>query len=560
MLGAPRPYSFPGSAEGTPQTVLNTPAAIATESRNTGMTVQTFKFTYATMGMGNQDAFHDAFQKSLETERAAFGKTHGHWIDDREVAGPGTFEDRSPIDRDLLIGHFATSTPDIVKDAIAAARRAWPGWRDTPWPERVAVLRRAAERISEEKYDLAALMSLEMGKNRLEAMGDVEESADLIRYYVQQMEDAKGFEQRLGSLTDNENTRSVLRPFGVFAVICPFNFPLALAAGPSAGALVAGNTVVFKPSSDAPGMGLRLAKIFHAAGIPRGAFNVVTGAGQTFGDAITAPDGVDGFLFTGSKETGMHLMHQFSKAFPRPAILELGGKNPAIVMESADLDKAAEGIMKSAFGMGGQKCSACSRAYVHEAVYDKFIDLLVEKTRKIKIGDPTERDVYLGPIVNQAAVDRYQEWVEQARQDGGRIAHGGKPLTDGNRARGCYVEPTVVTDLPLDHPLFYTEIFAPVLAVGKVRSLDEAIALSNKAEYGLTAGIFTEKKEELDKFFNEIESGVLYANRRTGATTGAWPGVQSFCGWKGSGSTGKGGCGPYYVMQFMREQSRTVMT
>lgn len=522
------------------------------------MTVQSkpaFKITYSTMGMA-MDEFHAAFDEALATVRARFGATHGHWIGGRELPGPGTFEDRSPIDTGVLLGRFATLTDAIAKDAIAAARAAWPGWRDTPWTERLALLRRAAEGISEDKYELAATMSYEVGKNRMEAMGDVEEAADLIRYYAQQMEDAHGFVQPLGRLSDNEDTKDVLRPLGVWGVICPFNFPLALAAGMSAGALIGGNTVVFKPSSDAPLLAVLMSRIFDKAGLPKGVFNLVTGSGDVFGEAITRKHGADGIIFTGSKEIGMKLYHSFSVDYPRPCILEMGGKNPTIVMDTADLEKAAEGAMRSAFGMGGQKCSACSRVYVHEAVYRPFVDLLVEKTKQIKMGDPTERDTYLGPIVNQAAQERYRTWVERARQDGGTVEVGGRVL-EGN---GYFVEPTVITGLPHEHPLFWTEIFSPVLPVAPVKSLDEALALANRAEYGLTAGFFSAKQDEIDRFFNEIESGVLYVNRRTGATTGAWPGVQSFCGWKGSGSTGKGGCGPYYVMQFMREQSRTVMS
>ena len=516
-----------------------------------------FKITYTTLG-ANQDAFHAAFDEALASVRGQLGKTHGHFIGGREITVSDTFDDFSPIDARLLIGRFAKGDRATVDQAIERAHAAWPAWRDTPWQKRLEILRRAAELISRDKYALAAAMALEVGKNRLEAMGDVEEAADLIRYYCQQMEDANGFEQPLGSLSPNEHTKSVLRPLGVWAVVCPFNFPLALAAGMSAGALVAGNTVVFKPASEAPLLAVKMAHLLAEAGLPDGVFNLVTVSGAVFGDAITESRLMQGMIFTGSKDVGMQLYHGFSQRFPRPCILELGGKNPSIVMDSADVEKAAEGTMRSSFGFGGQKCSACSRAYVHEAVYDRFVELLVDKTRAIRMGDPTEKDVYLGPIINQAALDRYLYWVERARQDGGKILTGGERVEA--YGAGWFVAPTVITGLPTDHPLFYTEIFAPVLVVAPVASLDEALELSNKADYGLTAGIFSEKPEEVDRFFNEIEAGVLYANRRSGATTGAWPGVQSFCGWKGSGSSGKGGCGPYYVMQFMREQSRTVMS
>lgn len=521
------------------------------------MTVQpAFKITYTTLG-ANQEAFNQAFDEALATVRGQLGATHGQLLGGREVSGTATFDDRSPIDPDLLIGRFPVGDAAGVEQAIDIAHDAWPAWRDKRWPERLEILRRAADLISRDKYALAAAMSLEVGKNRLEAMGDVEEAADLIRYYCQQMEDANGFTLPLGRLSPNEETSSVLRPLGVWAVVCPFNFPLALAAGMSAGALVAGNTVVFKPATEAPLLAVKMGHLLAEAGLPSGVFNLVTAPGAVFGDVITASRKMQGVIFTGSKEVGMALYHGFSQRYPRPCILELGGKNPSIVMPSADLDKAAEGTMRSAFGFGGQKCSACSRVYVHASVYERFVTLLVEKTAALRIGDPTDKDVYLGPVINEAAVARYQHWVDRARADGGQVRIGGRRLEE--HGRGWFVAPTVITDLATDHPLFYTEIFAPVLVVAPVASLDEALALSNQAEYGLTAGIFTEQQDELDRFFNEIESGVLYANRRSGATTGAWPGVQSFCGWKGSGSSGKGGCGPYYVMQFMREQSRTVM-
>jgi 1-pyrroline-5-carboxylate dehydrogenase len=237
--------------------------------------------------------------------------------------------------------------------------------------------------------------------------------------------------------------------------------------------------------------------------------------------------------------------------------MELGGKNPTYVSATANLDDAASGVMKSAFGLQGQKCSACSRVYVHEKVYDAFVTKLVEKSKGLVLGDPSQKDVYFGPVVNAKAVKTFEVAVESAKK-GGKILLGGDRLKGGLFDKGHFVAPTIAA-LPLDHEIFMRELFVPFLAVGKVKSLDQMISESNRAEYGLTAGIFTADKAEIQKFFDEIESGVCYANRPTGATTGAWPGVQSFCGWKGSGSTGKGGCGPYYVTQFMREQSRTIM-
>jgi 1-pyrroline-5-carboxylate dehydrogenase len=263
-------------------------------------------------------------------------------------------------------------------------------------------------------------------------------------------------------------------------------------------------------------------------------------------------------VFTGSYEVGMRLFHSFSKTWPRPCIVEMGGKNPAIVSRNADLEEAAEGIMRSAFGFGGQKCSANSRVYVEQPVHDELVRLLVEKTEAITIGDPVVRENWLGPVIDQRAVERYRQAASEARQDG-RVFVGGEVLSDGDLSRGNYVEPTVVGNLAADHRLFQDELFVPFTAVHAVDSLEEAIRLSNESVYGLTAGVYSEDPAEVDTFLNEVHAGVLYVNRRAGATTGAWPGVQPFGGWKGSGSTGKAGGGLYYVQQFMREQSQTVI-
>jgi 1-pyrroline-5-carboxylate dehydrogenase len=235
----------------------------------------------------------------------------------------------------------------------------------------------------------------------------------------------------------------------------------------------------------------------------------------------------------------------------------MGGKNPAIVTRSADLDKAVEGVARSAFGFSGQKCSACSRVYVERPIYDEFVDRLTRRTKELKVGDPAERDVFVGPVIDDRAVNRYEEAVASAA--GGTVRTGGRRLTGDAFDRGTYVAPTVVDGLPPDHDLFKRELFLPLVAVAPVDDLDHALALANDTEYGLTAGIFSEDRGEIDRFFDRIEAGVVYANRKGGATTGAWPGCQSFCGWKASGSTGKGGLGPYYVQQFMREQSRTLV-
>jgi 1-pyrroline-5-carboxylate dehydrogenase len=515
------------------------------------------KITYATMSAERMEDLHRELDLAIEQVKARFGQSYPLLIGGQQVQSSAEFDDRSPIDTRILLGRFQNAAREQVRDAVAAARSAFPAWSARPWTDRVSMLKKAADAIRAHRWELSALMGYEAGKNRLECVGDVEESADLIDYYCDQVSLHRGFETKLGALGPGEDNMSVMRPYGVWAVISPFNFPLALAAGPAGGALVAGNTVVFKPASATPLLGYKLAEMMHEAGLPDGVFNFVTGDGRTAGQELVDNTGIDGIVFTGSKEVGMRLIRDnASRPVPRPLIIEMGGKNPALVMQSADLDKASDGVMRSAFGAQGQKCSACSRVYVSRTIRDQFVRLLVDKTKKIKLGNPLNRDVYLGPVINEASVDIYERAVARAKADGGTILTGGRRVTEGDLAHGYFVEPTVIDGLPADHPLFGEELFVPITLIADVISLDEAISLANRTEYGLTAGIFSEDDREIGSFFEQIEAGVTYANRRAGATTGAWPGINSFGGWKASGSTGRGTGGPYYVQQFMREQSR----
>jgi 1-pyrroline-5-carboxylate dehydrogenase len=515
------------------------------------------RVTYATLAAGQTDDFRRKFDQALARVRAGLGATHPQRIARVDRAGGETFDDRSPADTRTLIGRFPAGTPAEVDRAVAAARTAAASWRGRGWRERVAILRRAADRIEEQGFFLSALVSLEAGKSRLEAMGDVTETADLVRYYCDQMEAADGFERPMARFTPREETRSVLRPYGVWGVISPFNFPAALAGGPAGGALVAGNTVVLKPSQETPLTADALWRVFQDAGVPPDVLQVVQGPAAT-GEALAHHPGLDGLLFTGSKAVGVSLMKQFSREFPKPCITEMGGKNPALVMPSADLDAAAEGVMRSAFGLQGQKCSACSRVYVHRAVKDAFLERLVDQTAALTVGDPTQHGVFVGPVIHERAYAAFQRYAAAARGDG-RVLAGARVLAEGDLAHGYFVAPTVVDGLSQDHPLFRDELFVPFLCVAEVSSLAQAMEWANRSEYGLTAGLFSQEPAEVDAFLDRIEAGVVYVNRRAGATTGAWPGFQPFGGWKGSGSSGKASGGLYYVQQFMREQSRTIV-
>lgn len=515
------------------------------------------KITYATTSAEDVEELHAAFEDARGRVEKKFGKRHALYIAGKDVYAAEHFADRSPIDQRIVLGYFQRGTASDVQEAIAAARLAFPKWSTLPWQERVAMMRKVVGVMRSHLWELAALICYEVGKNRLECAGDVEESIDIIEYYCDQVEANDGFVRPMEKLGPREENVSVLRPYGVWAVISPFNFPLALAMGPSAAALVTGNTVVYKPATDAPYVGLQLYEVMAEAGLPAGVFNFVTGSGGTVGQELIENPGVDGIVFTGSKEVGMEIYKTNGcRPIPRPVITEMGGKNPALIMKSADLDKASDGVMRSAFGAQGQKCSACSRIYVAKEIRDEFVRLLVEKTKKIRIGNPLEQDVWLGPVINEAAVETYETAVAQAKKDGGRILVGGRRLTEEPFNHGFYVQPTIIDGLPKNHPLFVEELFVPITVVADVLSLDEALDLANSTSYGLTAGIFSEDDREIQQFFNRIEAGVVYANRPSGITTGAWPGINPFGGWKASASTCRGAGGPYYVQQFLREQSR----
>ena len=514
------------------------------------------KVTYSSLGSLGED-FHKAFDSALSYESKKLGRPHPLVIRGQKKKSKATFTDTNPADTRQMLGEFASGTREDAKLAIAAARDAFADWRELGWQQRVAFLRKAAELMTERQFRLAALLSLEVGKNRFEAIAEVSESIDLILYYCQQMENHRGYAVPMGVNGNGaEQTRSVLKPYGVWAVVSPFNFPLALATGMAAGALVAGNTVVFKPASETPLTGWWLNEILHEAGLPAGVFNFLTGPGSIVGEELATNPDLDGFIFTGSRAVGMDILRRFNAPRLRPVIAELGGKNACLVMPSADLDAATDGVLRSAFGMGGQKCSACSRLYLHERIAKSFLDLLVDKTKKLVIGEPTKRETFLGPLINEAAVQKHDIAMKLGKKEG-RILLGGNKLKGEAFQHGFFVEPAIITSAPKTSRLFQEEFFAPILSVAEVKSLDEGITLANTSEYGLTAGIFTQEEHEGEAFFDRIEAGVAYSNRRGGATTGAWPGVQSFGGWKNSGSSGKSALGPHYVAQFLREQSQT---
>jgi 1-pyrroline-5-carboxylate dehydrogenase len=519
-----------------------------------------FKLTYATM-FDPPLELHIQYEQALKQIKNELGQDHAMLIGGKDVWAQEKIEDRSPINQDWLLGTFQLGDSSHAQEALAAARKAFPTWSGTSWKKRVKLLRRAAEIIDERVYEIAAVISLEVGKNRMESLGDIAETADLIRYACDRMEANKGYVRRMGKdpLKDYKaRNTSVLRPYGVWLVISPFNFPAALTGGPSGAALLTGNTLVIKPASNTPWTVRLLTECFRDAGLPDGVVNYVTGPGSTLGNELINSPEVDGVTFTGSYEVGMHVYRSFAQgSYPRPTILEMGGKNASIVTRKADLERAASGIVRSAFGLQGQKCSANSRVFIEKSVYQELLEMLVSKTEGLVVGDPTDQSVFMGPVINQNAYKDFQNDINELA-DGGEILTGGKVLTDGDLSKGFFCQPTIVADVPLEHRLWKHEMFLPITMTYAVKNLDEALQLANDSQYGLCAGFYGSNRE-VSTFFENIQAGVCYANRPQGATTGAWPGFQPFGGWKGSGSTGKNAGGHYYLPQYMHEQTQTVI-
>jgi 1-pyrroline-5-carboxylate dehydrogenase len=519
-----------------------------------------FKLTYSTM-FDPPEELHVRFEAALAEARAGLGQDHALHVDGADVRAAESYEKRSPVDTSVRLGRFPLADGPDVDRAMRAAERAFAGWRFTPLGERVRLAKRAAALIEERVYPIAAALALEVGKNRMEALGEAQETADFFAGYAAELERNEGYQHLLpddplpGFRSRN---RSVLKPYGVWGVITPFNFPLALAGGPVAAALVTGNTVVLKGASDTPWAGRLLADCIRDAGYPPGVFNYLTGRGSVAGEALVAHERLAGLTFTGSHDVGMGLLRKLAGgAYPRPCIAEMGGKNACVVTARADLERAAVGIVRSAFGLSGQKCSALSRLYVEDAVLDALVERLVERVRAIRTGDPCLRENWMGPVISETAAHNYERYCARLVEAGGRILEGGQRLRAGDLAHGHFVAPTLA-EAPPEHPLFREEMFQPILMLARVADLREAVARANDVPLGLTAGCYG-GEDDVRYFLDHVEAGVTYVNRPQGATTGAWPFYQPFGGWKGSGSTGKAIGSFHYLPLYLREQSQTVV-
>lgn len=514
------------------------------------------EFTWGNAVANNTtDAFHEEFEKSVEQIKNNFNKEYPLIINGKEIFSKIQFEVKSPCDTSIIVARFPKATVDDTNNAIKSAKHAFSEWSNTPYQTRAKIFKECADMFSKQKFLLSAIMSFENGKTRIEAMGDVDEAIDFMRFYAYQLEINEGFLKETEHPNPKEKTRTILKPYGVWGIIAPFNFPSAIAIGMTVGALITGNTAILKPASDTPLSSYEFVKAIYKK-LPAGAINFVTGPGSVVGKTLIESQDVDGIAFTGSREVGMSGYKTFTKNETKPFISEMGGKNPTIVTKHANLEKASEGVVRAAFGYGGQKCSACSRVYVQKEIADKFIEKLIEKTKSLKIGLPWKKDVFLGPVINENAKKKFESAVALAKKDG-EILVGGKILDDPQLQNGFYVTPTIVKKLPRDHKLMKDELFLPFLCIDQFDNFDEAIDLANQSEYGLTAGIFSEDQKQVDDFFNKIQAGTVYANRAASATTAALVRSQPFVGWKHSGTTGKGAGGENYLQQFMRAQTQT---
>ncbi len=499
---------------------------------------------------GKEKEFHDLYEDAVKLSEKYLNKEYPNIIGD-EIIEKEKVKLISPING-KEIATFQAGSKESVERAIELLKKGQKEWFGMGYVKRASVMLKAADLVAKDKFLISAILAHENGKTRMEAVADVDEGIDFLRYYALNLIENQGFVRFTGKGYDNEESVSYMKPYGIFAVIAPFNF-YAITAGMVAGPLVTGNAVILKPSSNIPLSSYLYIKTLYEAGVPRNALAFISGKGSVIGPYIVSHRDISGVLFTGSRQAGIDIFKNATRDRPKVVITEMGGKDTIIVTNKAKLEKSVNGVYRAAFGYSGQKCSACSIAYVEEGIYDDFVKKIKEVTDTLKLDDPRRKDTYLGPVINEESVEKFRDAIERARKEG-KILAGGTVLDKP----GFYVQPTLVTDLPQESYIVQNELFLPLLAIVKVKSLDDAISRVNKSDYGLTGGIFTEDPSEIQKYFDEAEVGVIYANRERGGSTGAMVGAQPFVGWKLSGISGKGTGSFYYLQQFLREQSQTI--
>ncbi|HLR75760.1 MAG TPA: aldehyde dehydrogenase family protein [Virgibacillus sp.] len=448
---------------------------------------------------------------------------NGTWVEVSEstdVINPATGE---------KIVEVPLSGADSVDHAVEAAKEAQKEWALVPAPQRAEVLYEVGNLMKERKEEISRLLTMENGKVLEEARGEVQEGIDMAFYMAG--EGRRLFGHTTPAELQNKFAMSMRAPVGVVGIITPWNFPIAIATWKSFPAIVAGNAVVWKPATETPIMALKMIEIFEDAGLPKGVMNVVFGSGSTVGDAMVHHDDIQVISFTGSNEVGRNIASDCGKQLKKVS-LEMGGKNAVIVMDDADLNLAVEGIIWSAFGTSGQRCTACSRVIVHEDVKEELETRLVEEMKKLTIGNGLEESIKVGPIINKAGIEKIKKYIEIGKEEGAKLLAGGKELTEGEYSKGHYFEPTIFTDATADMRIAQEEIFGPVVSLIPVKSFEEAIEVNNGVSYGLSSSIFTKDVNRVFQAQRDLDTGIVYVNA---GTTGAEIHLP-FGGTKGTGN------------------------
>jgi 1-pyrroline-5-carboxylate dehydrogenase len=491
-----------------------------------------------------------AMEAALAKVAGQLGATWPMVIGGERVTGGALADSRNPADPSQVVGRVPAGAPSDAERAIQAAGRAFETWKRTPAEERSAVLFRAADAMRRRKHEFSAWLVYEVGKTWPEADADTAEAIDFLEFYGRENLRYAG-PQPITPIAGEKN-RLVYLPLGVGVVIPPWNFPLAIATGMASAAVVAGNTVVLKPSSDSPIIAAQMVALLEEAGLPPGVLNLVTGEGAAVGEALVAHPHTRFVSFTGSKGVGLHVNElaartQAGQRWIKRVVAEMGGKDAIIVDREADLDAAAQGVVASAYGFQGQKCSACSRAIVDAAVYDEFLKRLVARTEALRIGPPQDPQTELGPVVNERAMKKILEYAALGGKEG-RLLTGGARVVGRD---GYFIAPTIIADVDSKARLAQEEIFGPVLAVIRARDFDDALRIANDTEFGLTGGIYSQNRDKIDRASREFFVGNLYINRKcTGALVGGHP----FGGFNMSGTDSKAG-GRDYLLLFLQAQS-----
>ena len=496
-----------------------------------------------------QESTHRKQRDALELVQSQLGRKYDLIIGDQHLKVSTKFTSINPSKRSEVIGVFQEGMPEHAARAVEAAYETYQTWKRASARERAEILFRAANLLRKRRFECNAWMILEVGKSWAEADADTAETIDFCEFYGREALRYAGPQPLVRIPGENNELRYI--PLGVGAVIPPWNFPCAIMAGMTTASLVTGNTVVLKPSSDSPAVAAFFVEILREAGLPPGVVNFVTGSGAKVGNALVEHPKTRFVAFTGSKQVGLHITEQAAR--PRPGqiwikrvIAEMGGKDFIIVDDDAHLEAAVKGVVASAFGYQGQKCSACSRAIVHEKVYPAFIERLVHKTREIRVGPTTDPANFMGPVINESAFNKILNYIEIGNQEG-KLIQGGHPLP----GEGFFIPPTIVADVDPKARIAQEEIFGPVLAVIRARDLDDAIRISNDSEYGLTGAIYCRDSRHISRAKEECHVGNLYINRKC---TGALVGVHPFGGFNMSGTDSKAG-GRDYLLLFTQAKS-----